>query len=407
MPTPAHKATTSLRLHPFRAVRYDPARIGDLSTVIGPPHDDMDPAHAQAQHGLPHHISQLLYAHDPYAAAGQLERWLRRGILRRDADPALYVYEQRRGPEVLQRGLIGELPLLHHTIAVVHPHEAVRTHVVAQRAAHMAGLRAQLEPLLLTHRSGDGAATQLVEHITGRPPVALTRLDGITHTLWACTNPTEQAELTTALTGTQALIADGHHRHAACHWLRAEQCGPGPWDRSLALLIDSTAHPLQLSAIHRVIPGLEANKAAAAASDVARVRPLPGGPRPPGPDELVLAGSGRAWSVTDPDPGALSQALAGRPPEWQEQPAAIADHLLLARAWSVPDLPGAVRHVHGVDRALTAASTPGAGTAVLLPAVTEYTVRRLAAAGVLLPRKSTSFGPKPAAGLALRVLENP
>ncbi|GHE82632.1 hypothetical protein GCM10018785_58290 [Streptomyces longispororuber] len=42
---------------------------------------------------------------------------------------------------------------------------------------------------------------------------------------------------------------------------------------------------------------------------------------------------------------------------------------------------------------------------MLLPAATEDQVRALARAGVLLPpRKSTSFGPKPAAGLTLRVL---
>ncbi|WP_407698250.1 hypothetical protein [Streptomyces marianii] len=52
-------------------------------------------------------------------------------------------------------------------------------------------------------------------------------------------------------------------------------------------------------------------------------------------------------------------------------------------------------------------TAPGNGTAVLLPTVTEDSVWDLAAAGVLLPRKSTSFGPGPAAGLALRVIDAP
>jgi uncharacterized protein (DUF1015 family) len=47
---------------------------------------------------------------------------------------------------------------------------------------------------------------------------------------------------------------------------------------------------------------------------------------------------------------------------------------------------------------------PDSGSALLLPAISEDTVWELAGAGVRLPRKSTSFGPKPAAGLAMRVL---
>ncbi|MDK9494459.1 hypothetical protein QEZ40_000337 [Streptomyces katrae] len=80
--------------------------------------------------------------------------------------------------------------------------------------------------------------------------------------------------------------------------------------------------------------------------------------------------------------------------------------MLIGHAWSVPDLPGTVEHVHGIDRAAAAVAVAGSGTAVLLPAVTEDAVRELAAQGVTLPRKSTSFGPKPAAGLAVRLLSH-
>lgn len=62
-------------------------------------------------------------------------------------------------------------------------------------------------------------------------------------------------------------------------------------------------------------------------------------------------------------------------------------------------------HVHDAGEAEAVVRAPGNGTAVLLPAVSEDTVWELATAGVMLPRKSTSFGPKPVAGLALRVFD--
>lgn len=107
MPSPPARPSTGLRIQPFRAVRYDPTLAGDLSHVICPPYDDMAPAHARALRRRPHHLARLQYAHDPHEAAYQLDRWLRRGVLRRDARPALYVYQQQRGARITQRGLIG------------------------------------------------------------------------------------------------------------------------------------------------------------------------------------------------------------------------------------------------------------------------------------------------------------
>ncbi|MCC3774144.1 DUF1015 domain-containing protein [Streptomyces sp. UNOB3_S3] len=399
-----HHAVPQLR--PFRGIRYDPDRVGDISTVVCPPYDNIGPARVRALLARPHHITRLLHAKNPQAAAVEMERWLRGGVLVRDAGPTLYVYEQHAGHELLLRGVIGALDLPAPGESTVLPHEAVEPHVVAVRAALMAALRAQPEPLLLACDSTTQAAARLMDRIVRRPALAVVRTGAITHTLRACTEPEEQAVLAAGLTRHPALLADGHHRYVALRNLRERHDGPGPnpWRSALALLVDSSAAPLRLTAIHRVIPGLEPEKASVAASDVARVRPLPEGPRPPGPGELVLTGAGRAWTITTPHPQALNEALVGKPRQWRALLAAVADHLLLAHAWSVPDLPGAVHHVHDATEAITAVARPGSGTALLLPAMVEGTVRDLARAGVMLPRKSTSFGPKPAVGLIMRRL---
>ncbi|GHE65123.1 DUF1015 family protein [Streptomyces capitiformicae] len=403
MPAPAVSLPkpTPLQLRPFRAVRYEADRVGDPSELLAPPYDDLDPARVRALRRHPHHVARLLYVDTPQGAARELGRWLRRGVLRRDERPALYVYQQQRGARILQRGLIGDL-LLPRQAGQLLPHEDVSAHVVRQRAAHMSGLRAQLEPLLLAHRGAESTTAQLVDHVTRRTPVAVARIGQITHTLWVCDDPAELAFLVSGLAVGQALIADGHHRHAACLQLSGDAAGP--WASSLALLVDTVTFPLRLSAIHRVLPALEPEKAARNAAEVARVLPLPGGPRPPEPGELILTGGGEAWSITDPDPGAVRAALADHPSQWAQLPAGVSDHLLLRHAWSVPDLPGAMTYLHDIRQAAAAVSAPGSGSALLLPAISQDTVWELAGAGVLLPRKSTSFGPKPTAGLVMRVL---
>jgi hypothetical protein len=175
---------TPLPLRPFRAVRYDAHRVGDPSELLAPPYDDLDPARVRALRRHPHHVARLLYADAPQDAAREPRRWLRRGVLRRDERPTLYVYQQRRGARILPRGVIGDL-LLPRRPGQLLPHEDVSAHVVRQRATHMSGLRAQLEPLLLAHRGMESATARLVDHVTRRTPVALARIGQITHTLWS------------------------------------------------------------------------------------------------------------------------------------------------------------------------------------------------------------------------------
>ncbi|GGZ73321.1 MULTISPECIES: DUF1015 family protein [Streptomyces] len=403
MPVPAVSLPeqTSLQLRPFRAVRYDADRVGDPSDLLAPPYGELDAAGTRTLRRHPHHVARLLYADAPHAAARELGRWLRRGVLRRDEQPALYVYQQHHGARILQRGLVGDL-MIPREPGQLLPHEEVSTHMVLQRSAHMSMLRAQFEPLLLAHRGTEEATAQVMDRVTRRSPVTVARIGKITHSLWACDDARELELVTSGLSVGRALIADGHHRHAACLQLSGDAAGP--WGSSLALLVDTEMYPLRLSAIHRVLPTLEPEKAARAAAEVARVLPLSGGPRTPEPGELILAGGGQAWTITDPDPLAVQEALADHPGPWAQLPSAVSDHLLLRHTWSVPDLPGAVTYAHDIRQAIAAASVPGGGSALLLPAISEQAVWDLAGAGVLLPRKSTSFGPKPAAGLAMRVM---
>ncbi len=59
-----------------------------------------------------------------------------------------------------------------------------------------------------------------------RTPLACTVTDdGVTHRIWALTDPAEQADVAADLAARTALIADGHHRYAAYDEL-ARPSGP-------------------------------------------------------------------------------------------------------------------------------------------------------------------------------------
>src|SRR5215472_1067934 len=85
-------------LRPFRALHYDPARIGALADVIAPPYDVIDQAQLDRLYARsPYNVVRLILnrsANRYGAAATALADWRGRGVLVQDRDPALYYYVQ-------------------------------------------------------------------------------------------------------------------------------------------------------------------------------------------------------------------------------------------------------------------------------------------------------------------------
>ncbi|RST11006.1 DUF1015 family protein [Streptomyces sp. WAC05374] len=429
MNTTGSAANGGLHLTPFRGLRYVPERVGSLAAVTSPPYDVVvrpDGVH-HLESADPHNIVRLILPQAAQTAttearhrqaADTLHSWLSDGVLAADTEPALYVYEQRKG-DLLQRGLIGALELTTPAEGIVLPHEDVIPHVVEDRASLMRTTAANLDPLLLTYRGNGTAtgATAVIERTVLRAPLlATTTEDGISHRLWSVTDPAALAEVAEDLGRHQALIADGHHRWATYLRLREEHSAPGPWNYGLVLLIDTARYPLQVRAIHRLLNRLPVADALAALGDTFRVRTIDA-PLPAALDALATAASdGNAFLLTGggtgpfhlidrPAPELLVRAIpADRPEAWRTLDATVLHAALIDRVWRVPDTPEDITYIHDAGAAVAQAERRG-GTAVLMHPVREEVVRDLARQGVTMPRKSTSFGPKPATGLVLRSLD--
>lgn len=431
--TAAHAVDTPSRLalSPFRGLRFTGA--ADVAAVISPPYDMIDPDRARRlASGDAHNIVRVILPEfdepDPLLryrrAARTLREWRAGGLLALDPEPALYVYEQVADGEggedpLVQRGLIGALLLPASRAGAdaptpIHPHEDVVEAVVRDRRSLMYALGANPEPILLTYQ-GDGAASALVERVAdgSEPPLIDLRTDdGVRHRLWAVTDPAEHAAVADDLAGRQALIADGHHRYAAYRQLAA--LGRPGSSHGLALLVDSARHPLRVRGIHRWLPDLPSAPAVRKAEKWFTVRAVDGGYRaalrelgnlPADRIAFAVVDGHKAWLLSDPDERLLAEHVpADRPEAWRRLDATVLHHALAGGVWSVPDTAEHIRYDHDPRSAVNEAYRHS-GIAVLLRPAAESTVLELAAAGCMMPRKSTSFSPKPATGLVLRLLD--
>jgi uncharacterized protein (DUF1015 family) len=417
---PRRTPPTGLTLEPFRATRYAGE---DLAAVTSPPYDVVEPDRfAMLESADPHNVVRLILPRqsgggDRYHHAADVWRsWLQDGVLRTDADAALWVYEQS-GPSGSLVGVVGTVPI--DQPAAVLPHEDVMAGPVKDRAELMDAVGANLEPILLVHDpSADGSSpghpaetTQLVDRVRTTPPdIELRSDDGAHHRLWAVTEPDSHQRVAADLSTRSALIADGHHRFAAYQQIQVSRrlsttsCAAQPWDRGLALVVDGHAHPLALGAIHRTIRGLDWAKAVATAGPGLVPEQLAGLlaaerwlAAASGAPRLVLT-DGMEWlGLSAPEAGSWVPR-PDRSEQWRALPTAILHDLLIPHRWHVADED--VAYHHDVAATLRVAAQGGVG--VLLPSLSLTTVIERAAAGERLPRKSTSFGPKPRTGLLMR-----
>ncbi|MBG0832828.1 DUF1015 domain-containing protein [Planomonospora sp. ID67723] len=423
MANPELSIPDGLVIRPFRGVRF---AIADPAAMTSPPYDligeigirDLLAAH-------PNNVVRLILPgadRHRYSEARQtLRAWLSSGVLVTDEVPGIYVYEQS-GPGVLQRGLIGEVGLATPERGTILPHEDVMPGPVADRLALMRSTEANLEPIFLLYEGGDGTATRLVDEVatTRTPLVETVTGDGLGHRLWAVTDPAEIAAVAADLRPRQALIADGHHRYATYRALQAEHHaaeprdaadGPSPWDFGLALLVDSGSYPPDLQAIHRVVPGLPLDEALARAKGAWQAHEhadlaegLAALRKSAGPAFLLAAG-GPAHLLTDPDPDQVGHAMpAGRSDRWRALSTSILAEFLLPKVWGMRDDEHSVRVVHHDPEAAVRLAQDCGGTAVLMNPLAVDDVLAVAARGERVPRKSTSFGPKPRTGLLMRLL---
>lgn len=225
-------------ISPFRAVRYNPARIKSIAEVVSPPYDVIDD---QAQAALlsrnPYNMIRLDLSKnvkadgmtvDRYAEAARLfKEWLAAEVLIRESKPAFYLYEvdYRRpdGSFHTRRGLLARVQLAEFAEGVVKPHEKTFAGVTSDRLRLLDTCQAQFSPIFSLYSDPQNRVITLLEQArAGEPPLyRAADHDGCEHRLWAVIDPATIAAVHDFFSGQALYIADGHHRYTTALQYRA------------------------------------------------------------------------------------------------------------------------------------------------------------------------------------------
>lgn len=296
-----------------------------------------------------------------------------------------YVLERRSsGGSVVQRGIVGALDVRGTESGHVLRHTQVEEPVVAMHARLLRERGGSREPLLLAAPDLGTFRGCIDAALRRRPDLVLDTPDAGEVRLWACDRRWTVAPPALG----PLLLADGHHRLEAARRLYGAHAG-ATGGRLPALVVDHARHPLRLSALHRIIPGLDLRRAVATAGRFAqvRLRPPSGGSATPPRGSFLLTGHGQCWEVSAVSSALLASRLRWLPSEWVELDAAISDHVLIPLLCKEQDLP--------VGASYSSARPRPGEVGLVLPAPTWNQVWSSAASGSRMPVKSTRLSPGP------------
>ena len=433
------------KISPFRALRYDPARVA-LSQVVTQPYDKITSAMQTAYYDAsPYNLVRIILGkRDPAdingsnvytRAACDFAEWRRHGILRQDSAPSLYAYFQEftapgtsDGRRYERRSLVALGGLEDYSTGVVFRHEQTLSKPKADRLDLLRATRAHFGQIFMLYNDPQGQL-EVTLCPAREPEICVSDEYGVTHKVWALSDPATVARICRTMAHQKLIIADGHHRYeTALNYRNEQRAATGkadpeaPYERVMMTLVNAHSPGLLILPTHRVVFGLAEFEPGAmvAASryfygvrDVSRefdpAQPLALLPRTSPGETAMLAVTARQAFLFVANPRTKHSALDTVSPRQAELDVVRLHNVVLGSVLNISE--EAVREQRNVEyvrdarEAVQRVRSGAANVAFLLNAVPIEQMTAIALAGEVMPQKSTDFYPKMLSGLTIYALD--
>jgi len=428
------------RVLPFQGVRYNAARVPDITRVTAPPYDMIPPAEQEELYRRdPHNVVRLILGReqengrpvDRYTnAARDYRHWRSEGILAQDETPSIYLYREDyawAGRAYQRLGLIARIGIDEFG-GGAFAHESTMSGPKADRLRLLQACEANFSQIFALYSDPDGSVEAPLVAATSVPPlVSFDDGKGVVHNLWRVEDPALIARARAGFAGKPFIIADGHHRYeTALEYRRLMRQEPARFresmDSVMMCLVRMESPGLTILPFHRMLvaPGPERILERIGVAFDFEERPLPADRSTwTAATQELLGGDGTVFGLYRGGPTlTLLRPKAGYD---------LSRHLRPGTSGLVADLDVTVLHqviIAGLlgleeqrlvqeggirfftkteDAAAEIEAGRGAAAFLLRPSRIDQ-VWRIATAGQRMPQKSTNFYPKLISGLVFNEL---
>ncbi len=424
----------------FRGFRYDLGKIGDLSNVVSPPYDVIDPALQQKLYDLsPYNAIRVELtkdepndtpANNKYTRAGQtLRDWLAADAITQDTARSLYVYEQEYtidGQAFTRRGFFARVRLEPFGSGRIFPHEQTLSGPKQDRLNLYNATNFNLSPIFGLYPDAQNEVFAKLEPlIRNAPPRVAKDHLGIINRLWVITDQSVISHVIGQMGPRPIFIADGHHRYETGLKYLEEQRAAGlvaddeaPQNFCLMMLVSMNDPGLIILPTHRLVSGLPSVSMEQLRDILKNHFELIEEPDAVAAWEHVQMDGAQSTlafgTVTDGkwvvakllDPTALDGLAPDQSAEWRGLGVSILHKLvldLLIKEYLEAD--GTCQYVHLVSEVTDAVAAKSCQLACLVPPVSMEHVEAIAGNLETMPPKSTYFYPKLLTGMVFHSLK--
>ena len=433
-------------IRPFRGIRYNPARMADLSKVITQPYDRIGPPQQDDYYAQsPYNFVRIdfgktapnLPGDNVYTRARDFKSaWLQEGVLKRDAKPCLYVLEQTYtaldGPSRTRRGFTAAFQLTPFGEGTVLPHERTFSAPKADRLNLTRATQTSWGHIFILYPDETNRINALLQPYLDRmPPQTARELviePDVEQRFWTLDDPALLQDIAEEMRPKHNLIiADGHHRyetalayHDEMRRLNPSDSPDAAYNYGLVTLVSMSDPGLIILPTHRLVRAGTRQMSVrwlSALADYFDVQPM--GSRADMEDALRKASpyrprfgyyDGHYSLLTLHALEVMAQLAPDHSEAWRTLDVAVLHRLVLDHALGLgSDGDQAGGHAGGAQAPITYLRDANAGYAavdrneasaffILNPTRMEQ-VNACTRAGEKMPQKSTDFYPKIISGL--------
>lgn len=221
---------------PFNALRYNLDHVGDLSNVIAPPYDVIDPElQDQLYKQHPANVIRIILnraepgdsGDEKYDRAAKfVEQWVSEGVLMREEQPAYYVYHQEfeaDGKTYNRRGFMGRVRIQPFGEGNIYPHEETHPKAKVDRLKLTTATKQNNSQIFGLYPDPENEVITLLDKATeGVTPLEATDHLGVKHIIWPVTDEAVTAKVSELMEERPMFVADGHHRYETASNYRAQ-----------------------------------------------------------------------------------------------------------------------------------------------------------------------------------------
>lgn len=255
----------------FRGLRFNTAKVGDISSVVCPPYDIIsEEQRLKYINENEHNIIRLELpkGDDPYKQAAEiLKNWEEEGILSREDKDAVYIYEEEftaYDKRYSVKGCIVRVKLEEFEKGIILPHEFTLSKAKEDRLKLMKATNCNFSQIYALYSDEEKKTVSRLDKISEcKPDIELTDGDGVTHRMWIVTDEREVKEICSDFADRKLFIADGHHRYETalnyrnyCRENGLSKVGDAV-DYQMMMLVNMEHPGLVVFPTHRIVRDLE------------------------------------------------------------------------------------------------------------------------------------------------------